>query len=435
MRRAPPALAFLCLLAAGALASAAPQAPPNGAPQEAPPAAGPAPGADLVARGKYLATLGDCTGCHTRPGGAPYEGGLGLGSPFGTIYTANITSDPKVGIGSWSADQFWRALHEGRRNDGAHLYPAFPYPYFTHVTREDSDALRAYLLSVPASSYRPPANKLIFPVNIRGAMAIWNALFFRAEPFTGRADQSAEWNRGAYIVTGLGHCGACHTPKNMLQADSRSKPLQGGKIENWFAPDLDGSPRGLASWSRDDIVEFLKTGRNARSNGGASMAAVLVHSTTQMTDEDRRDIAVYLKSLPPSDAPASRGAAQDVMAQGGAVYRDECSACHGVNGAGEPRLFPALRNDANVQQRDPTTMVRYILTGSQTASSAARPTAFTMPAFSWKLNDREVAAVATYVRNSFGNNAQPVSASEVANLRHKVAAHPIQKELPAAEQR
>jgi mono/diheme cytochrome c family protein len=430
MRRALPVLAFICLLGAGAIATASAQSP-----QEPTPSIGAAPVNDLVARGKYLAVLGDCAGCHTRPGGAPYAGGLGLGSSFGTIYTANITSDPKAGIGSWSADQFWRAMHEGRRNDGAHLYPAFPYPYFTHVTRADSDALRAYLLTVPASSYTPPPNKLLFPVNIRGTMTIWNALFFRAEPFKGRADQSAEWNRGAYLVTGLGHCGACHTPKNLLQADSRSKPLQGGKIEDWFAPDLDGSPRGLAGWSQDDVVEFRKTGRNAHSNGGASMGSVLIHSTTQMTDEDRRDIAIYLKSLPPSDAPRSRGAGADTMAEGGAIYRDQCSACHGGDGAGEPRLFPALRNNANVQQSNPTTMVRYILTGTQTTATGPAPTPFAMPAFAWKLDDREVAAVATYVRNSFGNSAPPVSASEVANLRHKVAAHPMQKEPPAADQR
>ena len=416
MRRVLPALAFACMLSAGALAAAAGRSPQDSTAS----VAAPAESANPVARGRYLAVLGDCAGCHTRPGGAPYAGGLGLGSSFGTIYTANITSDPKAGIGSWTADQFWRAMHEGRRADGAHLYPAFPYVYFTRVSREDSDALRAYLLTVPASDYTPPANKLLFPVNIRGTMSIWNALFFKPEAFQPRADQSAEWNRGAYIVTGLGHCGACHTPKNLLQADSRSKPLQGGKIEDWFAPDLDGSARGLGGWSQDDIVEFLKTGRNTHSNGGAAMASVLIHSTTQMSDEDRRDIAIYLKSLPPSEGPAAHPAPSDLMAEGGAIYRDQCSACHGVDGAGEPRLFPALRNNANAQQRDPTTMVRYILTGSQTTATGAAPTPFTMPAFAWKLNDREIAAVATYVRNRFGNAAPPVSTGDVADLARLV---------------
>ena len=432
MRLALPAIAFTLALAAGALAAAADITPQDSG---APTVAAATPNADLVPRGRYLAVVGDCAGCHTRPGGAPYAGGLGLGSSFGTIYTANITSDPKAGIGSWTADQFWRAMHEGRRNDGAHLYPAFPYVYFTHVSREDSDALRAYLLSVPASDYTPPQNKLLFPVNIRGTMTIWDALFFKAEPFKPHPEQSAEWNRGAYIVTGLGHCGACHTPKNLLQADSRSKPLQGGKIEDWFAPDLTSSSRGLGNWSQDDIVEFLATGRNAHSNGGASMTSVLIHSTSQMSDEDRRDIAIYLKSLPASDTAAARGAPGDLMAEGGAIYRDQCSVCHGADGAGEPRLFPALRNNANVQQRDPTTMVRYILTGSQSAATGQRPTPFAMPAFAWKLDDHEIAAVATYVRNSFGNAASPVASGDVSSLRHKVAAHPIQKEPPAAEQR
>ena len=220
-------------------------------------------------------------------------------------------------------------MHEGRRADNAHLYPAFPYPYFTHVTREDSDALYAYFKTVPASDYTPPPNKLLFPVNIRGTMAIWNALFFKPELFQVHPDQSAEWNRGAYIVTGLGHCGACHTPKNLLSADSHSKPLQGGKIEDWYAPDLDGSPRGLASWSQDDIVEFLKTGHsNVHSNGArldVERADPFDH--LQMSDDrptrHRRlpeEPAAVRKRLPRAVRRA------DLMAEGGAIYRDQCSA-------------------------------------------------------------------------------------------------------------
>jgi mono/diheme cytochrome c family protein len=378
-----------------------------------------------VEQGRYLAVLGDCAACHTRPGGEPFSGGLPIHSAVGTIYTTNITPDSETGIGSWSSDAFWRAMHNGRRANGAHLYPAFPYPYFTHISRGESDALRAYLRSQTPVSYRPPPNRLPFPLNIRGVMVVWNALFFRPHEFKPRPDRSPQWNRGAYLVTGLGHCGGCHTPKNLLQADRSREAQQGAVIEDWFAPDLTGDPRGgLADWSQAELVEFLKTGRNVRTNGSASMGDVLVHSTSLTRDEDLQAIAVYLKSLPSKRPPAPAGATRIAMSSGAAIYADQCSACHGPDGAGEPRLFPPLRGNANVQSRDATTINRYILTGSPSTATARQPTPLSMPAFAWKLDDDQIAAVSTYVRNSWGNQAPAVSAGQVARLRRKVAAHP-----------
>ena len=385
-----------------------------------------------VEHGRYLAILGDCSACHTRKDGEPFTGGMAFKTKFGTIYSTNITPDAETGIGTWSQDAFWQAMHKGRRADGAHLYPAFPYPYFTKLERADSDALRAYLMTLKPVSYRPRPNRMIFPANIRGVMAIWNALFFRPGLFRPSPERSAEWNRGAFIVTGPGHCGACHTPKNILMADEMKRAQEGGLVEDWFAPDLNGDARGgLGGWSEGDIVEFLKTGHNARSNGSASMSDVLIHSTTRMSDADLRAIAVYLKSLGPRiDERAPTALPANVMAAGGAIYADQCSACHGAEGVGQPGLFPPLAGNANVQARDPTTIDRYLLTGSPSAATSQRPTPVTMPAFAWKLTDDELAAVATYVRNSWGNAAPQVTAGQAGSLRHKVAAHP-QKPPPS----
>jgi mono/diheme cytochrome c family protein len=384
------------------------------------------PASALVERGRYLTVLGDCAVCHTRPGGRAFAGGLPIHTSFGVIYTTNITPDRTSGIGGWSQDAFWRAMHNGRRADGAHLYPAFPYPYFTHVGRGDSDAIWAYLSTVEPVDYRPPPNKLPFPVNIRGVMALWNWLFFRPGEFRPAPDRSAEWNRGAYVVTGLGHCGACHTPKNFLAADKPRQALHGGVIDNWFAADLSGDARaGLFSWSQADIVEFIGTGRNAHSGASASMADVVVNSTSQMTDADAQAIAVYLKSRPAMGPEPEPRVSPAVMRTGEAIYVDQCSACHGADGVGAARFFSPLKANANVQSRDPTTVARYLLTGTPTVATAARPTPLSMPAFAWKLNDEQIAAVASYIRNSWGNAAPAVTAGQVAKLRRKVAEHPV----------
>jgi len=379
----------------------------------------PAPNADdAVSRGRYLVIAGNCGGCHMSPSGQPFAGGSPLRTPFGTVLSANITS---AVMSKWTEDQFYRALHEGVGGAGGHLYPAFPYPYYTRVTRADSDAMLAYLKTVPPVYNSFDRNQLSFPLNIRGLMVFWNALFLKKGEFRPDPNQSAEWNRGAYLVEGLGHCGACHTPKNLLGADRLSARYQGGVLDNWLAPDLTSNPRvGLGGWSTEEIVEYLKTGRNARTAASGAMGEVIA-STSQMTDADMRAMAVYLKSLSASRlaAPGRPRAVQ--VRSGEAIFVDECSACHRMDGSAEPRMFSPLRQNSAVQQRDPTTLIRIVLNGSRSAPTDARPTPVAMPAYGWKLSDREVAAVITYVRNSWGNAAPAVGARQVARVRREVS--------------
>lgn len=373
-----------------------------------------APGEDPVSRGRYLVIAGNCGGCHMSPSGQPFAGGSPLRTPFGVVLSANITS---AVMRNWSEDQFYRALHEGVGGAGGHLYPAFPYPYYTRVTRADSNAILAYLKTVPPVYNKLDRNKLKFPLNNRGLMAFWNALFLKKGEFRPDPNQSAEWNRGAYLVEGLGHCGACHTPKNFLGADRRSARFQGGVLDDWLAPDLTSNARiGLGRWTTEEIVEYLKTGRNARTSASGAMGEVIA-STSQLTDADVRAMAVYLKSLSASRVAAPRRPPAEQVRTGEAIFVDECSGCHRMDGGAEPRMFSPLRENAAVQQRDPTTLVRIVLNGARAPATDARPTPVAMPAFGWKLNDREVAAVITYVRNSWGNAAPAVSARQVARIR------------------
>jgi len=369
-------------------------------------------------QGRYLTIAGDCVSCHTREGGQPFEGGLGLATPFGVIYTPNISGEKTTGLGNWTPEQFYRALHEGIAADGHHLYPAFPYPHFTNVTREDADAILAFLKTVPGQPYTPPPNRLPFPLNIRAMLIGWNMLFFRSHDFTPNPKQSAEYNRGAYLVQGLEHCGACHTPTNALGAEERSATFQGGKLGNWFAPDLTGNAQtGLANWSLDEVVQYLKTGRNAHSNAGGVMAEVVAYSTSQLSDADLHAIATYIKGAPASPTQTSAEPEVAAMHTGSAIYDDACSACHLSHGQGQKQIFPSLAGSAVAQQQDATTVIHLILAGGRTAPTPTRPSTISMPSFAWKLTDQQVADVATFVRNSWGNHAPPVTAQAVAELR------------------
>lgn len=418
-----PLLAALAISAA-ALATAVFSAPePARVADQAPasPAAAPPAAVDpaLVERGRYLTAAADCVACHTAKGGTPFAGGLPLKTPFGTILSANLTPD-ETGIGGWSRDQFYRALHTGIDDEGKHLYPAFPYNYYTRLTRPDTDAIFAYLQSLRPVRNRLDRNQLPFPFNIRALMGVWNALFLKTGEFKPRGDRSPEWNRGAYLVEGLGHCGACHTPMNVFGAPRERRYLQGGALGVWFAPDLTSNPRtGLGSWSRQDVIAFLKTGGNAHAQASAEMGEVVAYSTSQMTDADLNAIATYLQDQPPSPEirPAYLDAAR--LRHGQVIFEDTCSACHGMAGEGTPRYFPPLRGDANLQQSDPTTTINYILNGVRGTPTDARPTGLAMPAYGWKLDDAEVAAVATYVRNAWGNRAPAVASHQVAGLRRR----------------
>jgi len=382
---------------------------------------------DRIQRGKYLTDAGDCYACHTAQGGKPFAGGRPIDTPFGTIYSANISPDRQTGIGAWSDDDFYRAMHEGVSIDGSRLYPAFPYPYYAHVKREDVNAIRAYLRTLEPVVNAPPRNKLPFPLSQRAVMRAWNWMFFSDDAFRPNPDKTAEWNRGAYLVEGLGHCGACHTPKNVLGGDKSTQAYQGASLQNWYAPDLGPDLReGLGSWIVQDVAEYLKAGRNRHSNASGPMGEVIQDSTSKLTDEDVRAIAVYLKDLPNQNAghaarsSDSSAVDPDVARAGEAIFIDQCAACHRSNGKGEPGFFPPLAGNSNVQQGDPTTVIRVILDGTRSATTASRPTPLSMPAFNWKLNDAQIAAVATYVRSSWGNAAAAVGAGEVEKLRKAV---------------
>jgi mono/diheme cytochrome c family protein len=372
-------------------------------------------------RGQYLVAAGDCMSCHLREGGEPLAGGLGLKTPFGVIYAPNITSDKQTGIGNWTPDQFYRAMHDGIDDDGANLYPAFPYPWFRLISRADDDAILAYLKTTPAVNYTPPKNNLTFPLNFRTAVKGWNLLYLRSDDFQTNPNQSADWNRGAYLVNGLGHCGGCHTPKNALGADKSKLELHGGTLENWVAPDLTGNERtGLGGWSVADIAEYLATGRNQHAGAGGPMADVITYSTSLMNDEDRHAMAVYLKSQVASAAVSHSAPDTGAMRRGAEIYSDACASCHLENGAGQPKYFPPLGSNAMLQQSDPIGLEHLILAGTRIGISADRPSPMTMPSFAWKLSNQEIADVSTYLRNSWGNQASSVTASEVRDARKKL---------------
>jgi len=380
------------------------------------------PNAAQLRQGQYLARLGDCLSCHLRADGEPFAGGLGLNTPFGVIYSSNISSDPEHGIGHWTPDQFYRAMHDGIGAQGQHLYPAFPYPWFRNLSREDNDALLAYLKTTTPVAYQPPGNQLFFPMNVRASVALWNVISL--PPQTGaQTPQGAtpEWSRGEAIVLGPGHCSQCHTPRNPFGADTRGKAFQGGLLDNFVSPDLTGNERtGLGRWSVDDITEYLRTGRNARAAAGGPMGDVVTYSTSMMTDEDRHAIAIYLKSLPASADVDSTAADTASIKRGAAVFSDACTACHLQNAVGQPTLFPPLGNNAVAQQTDPTGVLHIILAGVRVGPSPTRPSPLTMPSFAWKLTDQQIADVSTYIRNSWGNRASPVAVEDVAKLRSKL---------------
>src|SRR5450432_1492655 len=379
------------------------------------------PNAEQLRRGQYLVAAGDCMSCHLREGGEPLAGGLGLDTPFGVIYSANITPDKETGIGDWTSDQFYRAMHDGIDDEGKNLYPAFPYPWFRLASREDDDAILAFLKTTPAVNYTPPKDNLTFPLNFRSMVKAWNLLYLGSHELESDASQSAEWNRGAYLANGLGHCGGCHTPKNALGADKIKLELHGATLDNWVAPDLTGNDRtGLGAWSVDDIAEYLRTGRNARAGAGGAMADVVTYSTSLMNDADRHAIAVYLKSRPASPNNAHDQPDPGTMRRGAAIYSDTCSSCHLEDGVGQPRYFPPLGRNAMLQQADPTGLEHLILAGGRIGTSLSRRSPLSMPSFAWKLSDQEIADVCTYIRNSWDNQAPVVSVADIRDARKKL---------------
>jgi mono/diheme cytochrome c family protein len=377
-----------------------------------------------VDRGRYLSILSDCASCHTVPQkNQPFAGGRPIETPFGKIVASNITPDMETGIGSWTDDQFDNAVRKGIGRNGERLYPAMPYNAYTKMSRKDVLAIRAYLNTVTAIYNPVIANTLPFPFNIRTAMTVWDTLYFKEGEYVIDPRQSTEWNRGAFLVDGPAHCGACHTPKNFLGGDKTSLYLQGGELQGWSAPNITNDARtGLGGWSVDDVSSYLKTGHNKITAATGPMAEAVSLSTSKMKDDDVKAIATYLKSLPgqgPAPAPVSGSALE--MTAGGAIYRDQCSACHGLDGKGIDRLFPAVANSSMARADDPTSVIRIVLRGARSVATEKEPTAPGMPSYGWQLNDSQVANVLTYIRNSWGNASPAISPDEVARLRGALA--------------
>jgi mono/diheme cytochrome c family protein len=390
--------------------------------------AAPAAHADdaLIARGEYLARAGDCIACHTEAGGALFAGGRAMPTPFGTIYSSNITPDPTTGIGNESADDFWRAMHEGRFPDGGLLYPVMPFASYTKVTRADSDAIFAYLRSVPAVKKANRANDLQFPYNNRQLILGWRTLFFDAGEYQADTSKSAEWNRGAYLVQGLGHCGMCHTPINALGGNVASKAFEGGLIpvQNWYAPSLTSNKEaGLGEWSLDEISALLRNGISHRGAVYGPMAEVTFNSLQYLNDADVRAMAVYLKSLGEGSPLAAETTAVPapenslLLNFGQTVYAAHCASCHAADGRGKPPEYPPLAANPSISMQSAVNPIRMVLNGGFPPGTAGNPRPFGMPPFAQTLSDDEVAAVVTYIRAAWGNRGTPVSSRDANALR------------------
>jgi mono/diheme cytochrome c family protein len=373
-----------------------------------------------VARGRYLAIVADCAACHTQPGsGKELAGGRAIQTPFGSILAPNITPDEQTGIGAWSDNEFVNALLNGTGHDGEHLYPAMPYTYLTHMSRNDALAIRAWLNTIPPVRNKVVSDQLPFPFSIRASMIAWNWLFFTPGRFRPDPRKSADWNRGAYLVEGPMHCGMCHTPKNLLGGDETGRYLHGYSLQGWFAPNITNSNyRGLGSWDVNAIATYLKTGHNQYADASGPMGEEVADSSSKMTDADLRDVALYLKDQNVTESkPAPIAMTDPQMKMGGAIYADECSACHTPTGSGIAGLFPTLSNAPAVESREATSAIHVVLVGTRSVGTQGAPTAAAMPPFAWLLTDRQVAAVVTYIRNSWGNAAPRIDAGDVSSER------------------
>jgi len=377
---------------------------------------------EQVARGEYLARAGDCMACHTARGGQPYAGGRGIDTPFGIVFAPNITSDKATGIGEWSPGHFWRALHNGRARDGRLLYPAFPYPNYTRVSREDADALYFYLKSLPPVQQKNQPHALRFPYDSQIALGVWRALFFRPKHFEADPARSAVWNRGAYLVQGLGHCNACHAARNVLGATSGPTDLGGGLIaaQNWYAPALTWSPGegGVADWDAKDIVALLKHGVNGKAWVKGPMADVVLYSTQYLNDDDLHAMAIYLKApVREDDERRRQPAGEALLARGAKLYSTHCAKCHGEKGEGAPPAYPPLAGNRAVTMEPPANLVRMVLGGGFPPATAGNPRPYGMAPFAMVLSNDDISAVVTYVRTSWGNEGSMVSPFDVQRYR------------------
>ena len=405
------------------------------------PSAGLPTGRALVERGRYMATAADCAACHTVPGGKPYAGGLPFKLPFGTLYSSNITPDPEHGIGKWSDAEFVRAVRHGVAANGQELYPAFPYTAYTNMSTDDVLAIRAYLRTLRPVARNAPENALAFPFNMRFVMRGWKLLFMPRTPLADDPKRSAEWNRGAYLVEGAGHCAECHSPRNLLFAVKRDQHLAGALTQGWKAYNITSDPRtGIGNWSSDEIVRYLQTGHSpGRGAASGSMAEAVSLSTSRLTTSDLRAMAVYLKSVPAragKNQPSvhqrvaaldratlydpGSSTAQSTNDLGLGVFQGTCASCHGWNGEGLQSGYAALRGARTVNDPDGDNLIQVILHGSRIETPAE---AAAMPDFGKILSDAEIAAVSNYVLGHFGGRSPSITPERVASARKEGAGH------------
>ena len=376
-----------------------------------------------VQHGAYLARIGNCMGCHTTKGGQPFSGGRRLSTSFGIFVTPNITSDKETGIGLWSQQDFWQALHQGKSRDGRFLYPAFPYTEYTKVTRQDANAIFAYLQSTPPISQSNPPNDIFFPYNLKPLLAIWRTLYFKEGVYEPDQSRSDAWNRGAYLVQGLGHCNACHTSRNMFGA-SQDDMLAGGQIMgmNWYAPSLSSyQEAGSGDWPIEEIVELLTIGITKSAAASGPMAIVIKQSLQYLSQDDINSMAIYLKSFTENEGGNTSGvrflvmsgSLQKHMDFGGQLYEKHCKTCHGSDGKGVPGIYPALADNRSVMMSSPLNPIRSVLNGGYPPTTAGNPRPYGMPPFQQVLRNEEIALVVSYIRNAWGNRSSLVTAVDV----------------------
>ena len=392
-----------------------------------------APSLAQISRGEYLTRIGNCAHCHTAAGGAAFAGGRAIDTPYGVVYTSNLTPDRERGIGAWNADDFWRALHYGISRDQRLLNPAFPYTSYTRVTRSDADAMFAYLQTQPGATTLNRPSALRWPYNTQWALRIWRKLFFSpvAQADEARTDpvHSAEWHRGAYLVQGLGHCLECHAARNSLGAINSDMGARGGVLANtqWYAPALgNAAEASVASWSQDNIVRFLTSGVGPNGYATGPMAEVVLHGTQYLQPQDAAAMALYLQTpelfaretdAPASAVPASGSTDANANANGPKLYQKFCADCHGDQGQGQPGAYPALAGNRAVTMRNTNNLVQVVLNGGFAPATYGNPRPYGMPPFMLQLNDEEIAQVLSHIRSAWGNQASGVSEFDISRLR------------------
>jgi len=412
---------WCCVLAWAACAQAAPTAMPNAVPSAA-----------LIERGAYLAKVGDCIACHTAPSGKAFAGGLPMKTPVGTIYSTNISPDALTGIGSWTEQQFEHALRHGVAKDGHNLYPAMPYPSYAKVSDADVTALYTYFMrAVPPVRQVNREAAIRFPLNMRWPLKLWNMVFLDGTPYQDKPGRSAEWNRGAYLAQGLGHCGSCHTPRGVgfqekALDENGAAFLAGAELDGWYASNLRGDPgHGLGRWSAPELTAFLRTGTNGHASAYGSMTEVVNNSTQYFSERDLSAVAVYLKSFGAAARVATVTYSQSAVVastSGARVYQVYCMQCHGVDGRGYAPLLAPLAGNPTVIDSHASSLINVTLNGTRDLVIGGVPQPYPMPAFGKLLNDQQVADALSFIRSNWGNGAPAVAQQQVAKIRKETQA-------------